>query len=617
MKKVSRLLASFAAIAMLSACSSEEPMDGGKQPVGPNGPVGDTAYMKISIGDVNDVYGAPASKSSDLGNYEDGIENEHAVTSAQFFFFDGTGTFVLKGKMVNPNFKEDDPIDENIEYMGSDNILVLEGLTEKGWPEYMITVLNDPNFAPESTIEATAKRLASYGASGNMVMSTSSYFSTTGNGEKNHDNKYPYATKLESTDFYTTPDAATTDGQAVKIYVERLAAKVKLSLAETLAAKAVKGTDKDGVEHTLYKLTQTVAGKPNDQENPDQTATTDLYIEVLGWNLSGTANKAYMSKQLSSGWQTAAPFGTATDWAKPDYFRSFWAESAVYGQNPVANVTGSTAADALGLVYTKWGTDNKTLGGYDYCNENTNDAKSLFATNNTGTDKSVITSQTTHVVLKTNICDANGNKLDMVNYHGVLYLEDSYIQYILDKIEGGNKDNLNFYTKLNAGGDGYEQVTPAFFKLEAQGTKTGQVHVVVADETAEVYKKVIVPATETEAEHVKFEPANISDLKTKLADNQPAADAEYVATAYKGGMNVYYIPVEHKGTAANAGKEGYYGVVRNHYYNLTINSFSKVGFGVFNPDEVLIPQGPQDPLYYLGVDINILSWKIVNQNVDL
>ena len=174
MKKVSRLLASFAAIAMLSACSSEEPMDGGKQPVGPNGPVGDTAYMKISIGDVNDVYGAPASKSSDLGNYEDGIENEHAVTSAQFFFFDGTGTFVLKGKMVNPNFKEDDPIDENIEYMGSDNILVLEGLTEKGWPEYMITVLNDPNFAPESTIEATAKKLASYGASGNMVMSTSS-----------------------------------------------------------------------------------------------------------------------------------------------------------------------------------------------------------------------------------------------------------------------------------------------------------------------------------------------------------------------------------------------------------------------------------------------------------
>lgn len=296
MKKVSRIFAGLAAIALFTACSSEEPVDGGNQPGGTN-PVGDTAYMKISIGDVNDSNpsGAPKSRA----DYDDGVASEHNVKNAQFFFFDANGVFVLKGQMIDPAFTEDNPADENIEYMSSDNILVLEGLTEKGWPEYMLTVLNAPDFGPASTIEETSKKLDDYKQSisgtNYMVMSTSSYFSTTGKGDKNHDNKYPYATHLESTDFYTTPAAATSSANAVKIYVERLAAKIKLSVNEEINGKTTY-TDDAGKQHTIYKLTQTVAGDPNDQENTANKATTELYVEVLGWNLSGTANQAYISK---------------------------------------------------------------------------------------------------------------------------------------------------------------------------------------------------------------------------------------------------------------------------------------------------------------------------------
>lgn len=608
MKKVSRIFAGLAAIALFTACSSEEPVDGGNQPGGTN-PVGDTAYMKISIGDVNDSNpsGAPKSRT----DYDDGVASEHNVKNAQFFFFDANGVFVLKGQMIDPAFTEDNPADENIEYMSSDNILVLEGLTEKGWPEYMLTVLNAPDFEPASTIEETSKKLDDYKQSisgtNYMVMSTSSYFSTTGKGDKNHDNKYPYATHLESTDFYTTPAAATSSANAVKIYVERLAAKIKLSVNEEINGKTTY-TDDAGKQHTIYKLTQTVAGDPNDQENTANKATTELYVEVLGWNLSGTANQAYISKQLTSTWSATAPY---TGWDKPEYFRSFWAESAVYGQNPVANATGKAVTpENLGLVYTTFGTNSKAAGESDYCNENTNNAASLFAQNNNG-DQSVITSQTTHVVLKTRVCDKDGKAIDMVSYHGVLYLKSHYIQYVLDKIEKGDKKNLNFYTKVSD--SEYKQVTPAFFKLEADGSgKTGQVKVVVADETQTLYSQ----EDDGSMSNGTTSATLMASLKQKLADNQPAATDQYCATAYTDGSSVYYIPVEHN-TAAGAGKEGYYGVVRNHWYQLNITSFSKVGFGVFSPDEVLIPEGPQDPLYYLGVNINVLSWKIVSQNVPL
>ncbi|MDE6125962.1 MAG: Mfa1 family fimbria major subunit [Muribaculaceae bacterium] len=608
MKKVSRLFAGFAAIALFTACSSEEPIDGGKQPGNTGKPVGDTAYMTINISDVNDftAYGAPKGRSTTDGGYEDGSYEEHKVNDAQFFFFDENGVFVLKGQMVSPDFTDENINDENIEYMGANNILVLEGLTDKGWPSYMVTVLNAPDFEPASTIQATSEALDTYyrsldsedGKSNFMVMSTSSYF--TAGTVANHDNKFPYATKLETTDFYTTPAEATADGKAVKVYVERLAAKVQLDVT---AGNKTTYTDEKGDRHTIYKLTQTVAGDANDQENTDNKATTDLYIEVLGWNLNGTASKAYMSKQLKADWATTAPY---TGWDKPEYFRSFWAKSALYGQNPVADVTADPSQ--LGLVYTTFGAASKAEGESDYCNENTNDAESIFATNID--DKlTVVPSQTTHVVLKARVCAVDGTPVDMVSYHGVLYLKSHYIRYVLDNIERGDKANLNFYTLT--GENEYTQVAPEFFTLAADGSgKTGQVKVIVADETATLY------ARDSEGGYTAAD-GLMASLKEKLAAAQPDASSQYQATAYTGGDCVYYIPVEHN-TAAGAGKEGYYGVVRNHWYRLNVTSFSKVGFGVYDPDnEVLIPEGPQDSLYYLGVNINVLSWKIVNQNVDL
>ena len=37
----------------------------------------------------------------------------------------------------------------------------------------------------------------------------------------------------------------------------------------------------------------------------------------------------------------------------------------------------------------------------------------------------------------------------------------------------------------------------------------------------------------------------------------------------------------------------------------------------FDPEEVIVPQKPTNDETYLGARINILSWRVVKQNIDL
>jgi hypothetical protein len=135
----------------------------------------------------------------------------------------------------------------------------------------------------------------------------------------------------------------------------------------------------------------------------------------------------------------------------------------------------------------------------------------------------------------------------------------------------------------------------------------------------------------------------------------------------------YYAPINHlnytntKGTAdtdTNATyAEGYYGVVRNHVYQVIVNGFKQLddpdkvpdpskpnngdgdeddptkdptnpggngdddddddepnidpGHGIEDPDEPIVPNPDEDSNWYLSTQINILSWRIVNQYVKI
>lgn len=83
----------------------------------------------------------------------------------------------------------------------------------------------------------------------------------------------------------------------------------------------------------------------------------------------------------------------------------------------------------------------------------------------------------------------------------------------------------------------------------------------------------------------------------------------------KDGMTYYFTPIRH--LAKNKTEMGYYGVVRNHSYRITINTISGFGTPVYDPDEIIDPVIPKDTETYLAARINVLSWRVVPSSVDL
>jgi hypothetical protein len=132
------------------------------------------------------------------------------------------------------------------------------------------------------------------------------------------------------------------------------------------------------------------------------------------------------------------------------------------------------------------------------------------------------------------------------------------------------------------------------------------------------------------------------------------------ANKYKNGLMYYYVLVRHlrgenveEAATKDNITEGFYGVVRNHCYNITINDLANLGYGITNagnpkdpndPNSDEEPNNPDDPdndtdpddpneedypgepiipvdedvdAYFIGANINILSWRTVSQTVAL
>jgi hypothetical protein len=109
---------------------------------------------------------------------------------------------------------------------------------------------------------------------------------------------------------------------------------------------------------------------------------------------------------------------------------------------------------------------------------------------------------------------------------------------------------------------------------------------------------------------VDTDPANLvqTAINTELKAIQPAL-------FYENGRTYYYTNIKHLGTTA-------YGVVRNHIYDVKINSIA--GFGtpvlsdVITDTTIETPETPEEVKEtFLAAQINILSWRVVDNTTDL
>lgn len=616
MNNISKLLLGAAAIIGLSACSDEPKGNGNSTTI----PDGQKAYLTVNIQSADN-----GSRATTIGGYEYGETQEHDVQTASFFFFDANGLYVGSTHPAKGDWTEGDK--PNVEWIGK-NVIVLEDLAGNTYPNYMLTVLNCPDsFNPVTGDSYTniTRDLTQFGELGNFVMTTSSYYGT----DSHHDNKFPMLTKLLPSDFSLEPVVAQPANQ-VDVYVERLAAKVQVNVK-------MSDTQEKGNADNLYKIDATVMG----EDNNGQQANIDLYVRLEGWALNATAKNSYISKQLLPAWETTAPF---TGWDNATDFRSFWAEAWPYNQANFAESNNAAYFD-----YIDYNTATKFVygggkDGFAYCNENTNVPGNLlkeFEQTPGNKVKAVVPSYVTNVTLAATVCDVNGDALDLVDYDGTLFTKANYLKYALSMLQNAGKEVFTYektgttevQAKDEEGNLLYnEDGTPKMVEVDVMSyiglPETSYEWEAANNGTGTIYVKANV-ADDTEV-YVKDEKGEYT--KTTVAAANEALLAYQVqnfakAVAYNGGRMVYNIPIEHwagNNEAMKVEDEGYYGVVRNHWYRLTVSKVAKIGHGIFNPGsddkpgEPIIPDAPEDPRYYVAARINILSWKIIEQgNIEL
>ncbi|MDE6010831.1 MAG: fimbria major subunit, partial [Muribaculaceae bacterium] len=88
---------------------------------------------------------------------------------------------------------------------------------------------------------------------------------------------------------------------------------------------------------------------------------------------------------------------------------------------------------------------------------------------------------------------------------------------------------------------------------------------------------------------------------------------------YNDGMVYYNIPIRHLRPGYVPGEKiltGMFGVVRNHWYQVTISAIKNLGHSVYRPDEHIIPPS-DDTRYMIGSSVKILSWRLVKSTVEL
>ena len=627
--KIKSLLIGMLACSAMVACTNEDPIDNGNENLAAKS---DKAYLAVKLVDANNTSSRGAG---DLNNpFHYGATDENAVNSVEFYFY-YDGVYETFSKEVNFEWTTNgtnDATTNTIEKY-SNAVVVLRGLSEQNQkavlPNGVLCVINAPSKYIDGSTEyndlqgldydkamsvmhnhyATTKESTNY-----FIMTNSAFQGATSSLYVPQANFGNYLAPIAQTNFMLEePTQDAINSNAVKICVERLAAKVEVDVtgnkinAEGMALGEPVEFRNITIDEETGKATTTFENK-------------QLYLKVLGWGLSGTNKNNYAIKNIDTSWN----FGDFT-WNDPANNRSYWAKSTNYGNGTYpanfadavdgatnkeeeGDIPASTKTDASNytLNYFSWNELDGALGDHAYCMENTNTDAIL---------KANFASSLTNVLVKAQVyvqttsgegesATTTATDFSFVRYNNTFYTPESFLAQVWNQV------NLQYYYKKDD--NTYALWSPGH--LTEVNIYDGKVKVELSSEAPEEWYTRAANG-EGGYTYTKVEPQINSRLEGL------AIEAEY----FNEGMMYYAIPVEH----LRGGKydfdasgnvtlnEADYGIVRNHYYNISLKSISNLGTSVYDPNEDIIVQIVDNKTYAISAKINILSWKVVNQEAEL
>lgn len=568
--KISKLFP-FACVAlMMSACASD------KEEIGSGTrPGSDPQYLAVNIVNVG------ATPTTRAAEYENGTKEESTITKVRFYFFNGDGSpYLIKnpgGTGVtggeDKNWLEASPADDTptsgapsqIEKI-TQTVLVINGV-QAAAPAAIVAVVN-----PETVDAATLKN------GGTMRLSELRY-SAVGSQFYKKDATGKESDFVMSNSVYVnagedvcaslvaghvTTSAETAKAKPVELYVERVVAKVT--------------ADVDNEAFELGNGTNWAADKYGTKTAVGKTGDYDVYAVIEGWGLANENGKAEVEKQVDKTW-TNGTLGF-TPWTTADYHRCFWETSVAFdagagGNQPVNPTFNQLKAKMQDVLYTL---------------PNTPESKVTNLKDNDLTKFAVA------ATLRYKDASNNWHYAEICRYNGVsiLGIDNLKRQVALTFSQ--------YYTSTD--GTTYTQLSKDDINFKDPDATTQQYLVTptLADAPAgtKYYTKSTTGTTPTFAE---------VDKNTVLA----AIEADK-AEVRKDGRAYYYVPIKHLG---GTGELAEYGIVRNHFYKITLSGIKGFGTPVYDPSKVVVPAVPTYQDTYLAARVQVLQWRVVTQSASL
>lgn len=610
MKKIYLPLALATTLA-LGACSSDNVVDnGGSIPID----LSKGGFVKMSLNLPTD------NNRGSRATLDDGLDNEYGIKNAYLVLFEGgddENAATIKGAyaLSNSDFEAvgDDP---NHVTLTKRIAFANDTKPQPGNKLYALVVLNNNGLF---TVDATSHELTfasnvtpgDYATTKNFVNFSKAIASTSANGET------PFAADVTNNGIFMTnaplctkPGGATDPGTDAEV---KTLADVTNNIYTTEAEAKSKPAAEIYVERAVAKVTVQQGTEGKLEANKGNTASEISYT-LNSWAIDNTNKKSYIVRQYDKSWNSInSNKVTAADASK---YRFVWSTPVnpnatvklyrtAFAQDPEYATTAASAANYNQMASNTSMTLKAAFGNEhpQYCNENT------FQVTAQNQD------QTTRVVLGVKM-SAPGT----TTYDADLYTvnDNKEVVYTEATLAERLKNILLNEPTVKTWADAHTDVSlDITFGNDIAGATT------------------ITNAT----------------LKGKTAPG--AADETFAGTfttnfnkalpnivRYKGGVAYYAVRIKHfgdtdtpwnkEGQGVTAGGNsniyntsstdsenwflGRYGVVRNNWYDISVNKIQTLG-------DATIPAFTNDPddvlENYISVSINVLSWSKHTQDADL
>ena len=538
--------------AFLFGCSDDVPDKGGV-----NGVTGDVGYVKVAINLPTVSGNSVKTNGNDI--FDDGIEAEYKVNDIILAIFEGTDE-------NDADFKEAQNLSGLLAMQSGDNNVTVKyksDVLEIGKPGdnknvYALAIVNGSKlFSVDEN-----KKLKFDGTDFSGDLSKLNAIAQNVDLSK--------IANLEGKNFLMTNAPITNKSAGSSATAGReVTTLVKLKVYDTKAKAEAdwENADKIYVERAVAKVTTSVKSTGNTLTiSAPGMAYDEATVTFEGWKLNLT-NKTYFPVRNVSNWSTWEGYNTGTDvnrffgeTANP--YRVYWAIDPNYTNTVVQGTTDLNVITEL--PEGQWNMMDKD----EYSAENTTTAGQMKRARLTG------------VLLKAKFTLKGGTENDnlfMLGTSSSIFKEDQLLTFL--------KATLGYDLQVKSGATA-QTIT-----------------------TAEKVKEVF----EFKDDATAMDDTKAGDILKTCSDK---------IRFYKGGVMFYYTTViKHfnnlvdDGTTYDENKHlGLYGVVRNNWYDIRINSVS-------GPGEPEIPEIPDEPVNkehsFINAEINILSWAKRTQDVNL